>query len=142
MCERAVTQPHGPRGVCQQEITKPRLTTPGDRLTLLPHHGMGYGVSYTLDAAQILQPAETLPLPMSQGAGPIRIRQGNPDREQAVGTPEQGLVATLPPDSSKSPSLLQVINREWERGSSGGDCIEWLLPSLDCCPFFLTVAQF
>lgn len=131
-------QPHSPM---DQEVSASRrshpLTTPGDRLTLLAHHRMGYGVPHSLDAAQILQPAETLP--MSQGAGPVRRK---PRREQVVGTPEQGLVATLPPDSLESPSLLQVIHREWERGSSGGDCIEWLLPSLDCCPFFLIVAQF
>lgn len=90
VCERAATQPHGPRRVCQQEITKPPLTTSGDRLTLLPHHGMGYGVPHTLDAAQIFQPAETSPLPMSQGAGPICIRQGNPDMSRLWGHQSRG----------------------------------------------------
>lgn len=141
MCERAATQPRGPRGVCQQ-ITKPPLTTPGDRLTLLPHHGMGYSVPHTLAAAQILQPAETSPLPMSQGAGLICIGQGNPDVSRLWGHQSRGW---WPLCHQIHLNLLPSCRSSTGSGREGavegtvtsGSFLLWVV-----VPFFLTVAQF
>lgn len=86
LCVRGSHTAPWTKSVCQQEITSsdhPRRQTdpsspPQDGLWCNP----------PLGAAQIPQPAETLP--MSQGAGPIHIRQGNPDMRRLWGHQSRG----------------------------------------------------